>query len=276
MDSQERHELKQNDLYEFLTHFKQWWEKNGTGTLLIICCLLGGVVGYRWYSGREARFLNDAWSELAMAQEPEQMVRVAEDYPDTPVAAKALLRAADRLQEQALFGIPDETGNAPPRILNPEQTQQYRERAVKLYQNVLEQGHSGDQPSLIALNARLGLAAAYESLGQFDQAEQQYRALQEEAGVHGILASKAAVGLEQLDELREPVIFPDAPPLPPAPILPETTGTVDPIMPEVTPMPLPGFQNPLELPQPDDEATEPSADQTDDMPLNNPLAPETP
>lgn len=281
MDSQERHELKQNDLYEFLTHFKQWWDKNGTSTLLIIVCALGGVMGYRWYSSRETRLNEQAWGAMAVAQQPDELVRVAEDYPDTPVARMAMLQAGDTLLQQATFGVPDPANEAMPRQLTAEETQDYLDRASKLYEKVIATGHGEGLPSLVVLNARLGLAATYESMGQFDKAVEQYTAVQKEAGPYKMLASKASAQGKQIEALRQTVIFPEAPPV-------DTTPTElspdKPLPPGVIVEPggevefAPEFKNPLEidLPKEDDANAQPDEDDRTDIPLNNPLDPTAP
>jgi len=212
MDSEHRHELQQNDLEEFLTHFKEWWQKHGTNTLLTILIIVAVIFFYRWYSGREQRMLNTAYTELANAADPYAMTELAGEYDHIEgFAAAARLRAANQLTRQAL-GL-ETTAAAQEDAPVGEERQNMLEQARGLYQRVVE---SGSTTQLQVLNARFGLAAVQETLGDFEAAQQQYQTIQDEAGDQwSVLAARAKRLSSNISDIRQPIEFPE-PPAPPA------------------------------------------------------------
>jgi hypothetical protein len=79
-----------------------------------------------------------------------------------------------------------------------------------LYRQVIDMADL-PSPSLIALNARMGLAAVYESQDQFDQAAAEYAKVRQEAGANRTIALQAERQSKALGGLRQPVIFAQAP-----------------------------------------------------------------
>ena len=108
-------------------------------TLLMICAVVAGFVGINYFKNRQIRFNEQAWGALAVAQTPEALAAVADDYPGTPVALQAWLSAADMLLQQAVFGQTNpEKPDQPPVPLAPEKVRENLERAAKLYQLVID------------------------------------------------------------------------------------------------------------------------------------------
>ena len=70
MDTQHRHELKENDLAEFLENFGEWWNKHGTVAMLILLFLVGGFLGYRLLRARAIDQREAAWRDLANTTKP--------------------------------------------------------------------------------------------------------------------------------------------------------------------------------------------------------------
>ncbi|MBI1369305.1 MAG: hypothetical protein GC162_11715 [Planctomycetes bacterium] len=211
MDSQERQELKQNELEEFLLHFKEWFSKHFANTLLIILLIIAGVMFARWYSGREKRALETAYGELANAPDPFGKIEVATRYESLPgFAGVARLDAADMLLQQAL-GLTGDTATAAP---NADEKKRYLEQAQKQYQLVIDSSKSAIQ----VFNARFGLAAVSETLGDFDKARQQYQQVEKDAGeTWPVYGAQAKQMLADMDDIKSPVSFPPAPKAPPAP-----------------------------------------------------------
>ncbi len=212
MDSQERHELKQNDLAEFLSHFKQWWDKHGTTFLLVLVIAIGGLYGYRWYTTKEHRRKHAAWSAVMAAGTPEALQDVAAQHADVDGAwSRATLDAADSLASQANLGVEPSAAGQPDQStdLTEEQRQRKLELAEKLYQQVIERG-----TPLFAANARAGLAAVYESMGEFDKAAAQYAQLQQTASAWPVIVRQAQRQAADLERLKQPVEFRPAPEIP--------------------------------------------------------------
>ena len=209
MDSQHRHELQTNDLEEFITHFKEWWTKHGTNTLMGILIIVAVIFFMRWYSGREDRILNQAYGELAAAADPFAKTEVAGKYESIDgFASIARLQAADMLLRQAIGVMP--TPNSDDAPAGEERTNMLNQAAT-LYERVTNSGAT----KLQVLNARFGLASVKESLGEFDAARDQYQKVQEEAGNDWPTLVAKAKRLEgDLAEIRRPVSFPEPPAAP--------------------------------------------------------------
>ena len=205
MDSHDRHELKQNDLAEFFTHFKEWWDKHGTSLLLAIILVLGGMYAYRWYSTKEHKAKHAAWSAVLAAGTPEAMQDMAAQYADISGAwCRATLDAADSLANQANLGVEPSAAGQPGQDINltDEQRQRKLELAEKLYQQVIDRG-----TPLFVLNARAGLAAAYESMSEFDKAAAQYAALRKDGAAWPTVVRQAERQAADLPRLKAPVEF---------------------------------------------------------------------
>lgn len=210
MDSQERHELQQNDLVEFLTHFREWWRNNGTFTLLTILVVVLAYFGYRHLVGREMNHLNAAWAEREQVQNPDGLFRVADKYPDLPMlSAKARLQGADLLLREAIFGRPSDPDAVALAASDPQWAVHQMERAAREYEKIIADG----EPGIVVVHARLSLAAIAETRGLFDEAEAQYRAARNESIALGAprLTSRVDRKIEDLPRLQQYIFFPSNP-----------------------------------------------------------------
>lgn len=209
MDADHRHELKENDLAEFLTHFGEWWQKHGTKLTVIVLVVVATYAGKRLIDTRSNAALEGAWGDLATSTSPESYQFVAQSHAVPAVKALANLRGADLLLAQAVVPPDDEqeaqatTDNDPHQALLD---------AAAMYQQVI------DAPSALLaykLNAHLGLAAVAESFQQWGQAQQHYNTVLDLAGpAYAAIAHRTRTRLGMLDRLDKPVVF--APDLPPA------------------------------------------------------------
>ena len=211
MDSEHRHELKENDLLEFIRDFKSWWAKHGTQTLLVILVAVLALTAYRYFRGKAARELDAAWSEYASVSTPEGRQQIAGAYVNYPgLSNLALLDAADETFGNAL-GIGRGIDPMPATSPGPsaEQAEQLR-KAAGLYQRVID-APQPTEPSLYKLNARMGLAAVYETLGEWDKAAEQYRLTIQESGPYKNISAAADRALTTMADREQPVTFPPAP-----------------------------------------------------------------
>lgn len=206
MDSRERHELKQSELAEFVTHFWPWCKKHGPNTLLVILIFVSIYVGVQWYRTRHVRALTEAWSAYNIAvadRQAKSLERVARDYEDMPaLRSMALLNAADMLLGQVVFGRRDtEEQNADESVSRRSDL----ERAGLLYKQVID----GGEPVLMVLNAHFGLAAVQETVGEFGLAQEQYAAAAKFARQSGYeaVAERAEFAATGVDRLSRPVVL---------------------------------------------------------------------
>lgn len=225
MDTQHRHELKENDLAEFLENFGEWWNKHGTVAMLILLFLVGGFLGYRLLRARATDQREAAWRDLANTTKPGIFRTVAEMSDDPVVRAVAYLRGADLLvseTSQQAYGDSDSAD------LKAQQ-QRNLDEAEDLYRKVLEVADAEQISDLFRLNAWLGLASVYEDRRSFDKAAELYQKVQEQAGpANPALAANAKARTAMLGKLAIPVVF--SPPLPPPPAdTPPSPSTNEPV-----------------------------------------------
>lgn len=116
MDSEHRHELKTNDLEEFLRNFSQFWNKHGTYIMLVLAALAVIFLGSRLYRTSQYQAHEGAWADLAAASTPEALRDVAMNHREPAVQALALITAADQLLEQIrtppAMALPDDDAAA--------------------------------------------------------------------------------------------------------------------------------------------------------------------
>lgn len=203
-----KHDQK-GDVESFMDDIRRFWDKFGLTVLLIVLGVLIFLLLTRFVGGRQERAREEAYAALSAAESPFAMEDVADRYNHVPgFSGYALLQAADLRVREALglIALPGRDAR-----ISEAQRQQGLEQAAELYQQVVEQNES----SLQVLNARLGLASVYESLGQFDRAAEQYKKVQQAADQWPALAVRAESRLASLDEIQTPITFP--PPKPPKP-----------------------------------------------------------
>lgn len=225
MDSQHRHELKSNDLYEFIMGAKDFWEKHGsslTWTLLIAASAFAAVRLYSYYSYQthESAWFDLASSSASADASPDVLRMVAADHGDLAVQALAYLTAADLRMNQTMRSPAEgETIDQ-----SPEDDAAAIEKAASDYRKVLQIA-TGDNHLLYRLNARLGLAATLEQQAQWDAAREQYLTVAQEAqGRYDRIATLAKSNLEMLPAMQSPIVFGPEPPEPPAPTTPAGQG----------------------------------------------------
>ena len=262
MDSQHRHELQQSDLANFLTHFGEWWRKNGLRTLLILLVVVGGTFIYRMRLTRVEQAHDAAWYDLSQATSADQYRGVARSHDLPAIHAVAHLRAGDWALRKAL--APDNPldavaaggeGGVTPKPVDTAEQRRKRllDGAEQDFQAVL------DYPAAhltLKLNAWLGLAAVAESRGEWGKANEIYDKVQAEAGAGQERISRLAAGhAAALDRVQEPVIFsPEPPELPKLGDLPVELQGADVAAPAVTdaeaPVSTPAASQPDSTPAP--------------------------
>jgi len=195
MDSEHRHELKENDLADFLAHFGQWWAKHGTKLLTVVLVLAVAFTGKRWYDMRTVAAKENAWRDLAETTSPEGYRSVALTHPNAAVRALAYLRGADLLLANTAVG--DDSDLA--------ETSQTLDSAALMYEQVI----NDRQTHLVyKLNAQLGLAAVAEGGRDWDAARQHYQSVIDQAGTqYTTIAKQAQARAAMLDRLEKPVVF---------------------------------------------------------------------
>lgn len=94
---------------EQLARFKAWWDENGTGLVVGLILVIGGIVGWRWYDGYRTEQIESASTlyEEFLVSEGEVREQLAASIdaqiPDTSYQVFTLLHRAHAAAEEADF-----------------------------------------------------------------------------------------------------------------------------------------------------------------------------
>lgn len=205
MDAKERHELKDNDLAEFLQNFGEFWNKHGNSISVVILVVLVAWIGLRFYNNMQATSHENAWADLASTTTPSgYRERAREDAGFGAIQEIALLRGAEQYHQQAIKIQSQDSAGAEqvPGVMSAEDS---LKNAEAMYQQVLD---SKSDPVFLA-NAAVGLANVAETKGDFDAANNYWTQAEKIANdAHlGAIAAQAKTRLGMLDELKQPIVF---------------------------------------------------------------------
>src|SRR5438874_2472505 len=159
MKAERRHELKHNELADWLGERMEMLKPHATGILLggtlLVVLILGGI----WYFGGENQAAAQAWSEYFSALNDRQPQTVLQRLATEQSGSKAAWWALEALGDMNL-------GEGAALLYSDRNEAQKRlEAAERAYKQV----EASDDP-LLKSRARLGLAKVYESLCKPDEA----------------------------------------------------------------------------------------------------------
>jgi len=229
MKSDHRHELKTNELADWIMHFPDWAKENrnsliGAAAVIVVALLIYFLSFYRQnvVSARNQMRLTNL-----VAQVPQQMNRVAnaamqnndETYillqsqqdlldfaqksSNDDMAALALIQRGAAFRAEVHYRLAE---------VSREELATQMGKAKDSYQQALDRKPSN--PALAAA-AQYGLGLCEEELGNFDQAAALYREVAEKADYAGTTAQAAAAyRLKIMDDYKTEVVFQPAPPKP--------------------------------------------------------------
>ena len=205
MKADHRHELKTNELADWLAHFPQWAQENRTTLIAagVAIVVLIGVYFVRFYRKdidvRQHVQLTNLVTQVsaqrgtiaqAASQGTDQSVTllpIAQDLQsfaqgsgNDHMAALALIKRAEALRSELHYRLTD-----PGR----EETAKQIAQAQSAYRTALERAAS---IPVLAATAQLGLGLCDEELGNFAEAKATYRKVAENADYDGTAAQAAA------------------------------------------------------------------------------------
>ena len=226
MKSDHRHELKTNELADWLAHFPQWVQENRT-TLIgagVIIVLVIAVYFVRFYRKDVVEVRHHVQLTNLVMQVPAEkrtIARAASQGTDQSIAllpvaqdlqgfatgtgndrmgALALIKRAEALRAELHYRLADAGSD--------DVTKQIAQ-AQSSYQQALQRAASN--PVLAAM-AEFGLGLCEEELGNFDKAKEAYRAVAENSDYEGTAAQAAAAHrLKNVDDYQGTVVFKPAP-----------------------------------------------------------------
>ncbi len=226
MKSEHRHELKTNELAEWLANLPQWTKQN-LKTIIYISVVAVLVIGaYFWNKYQKkaiatqsrlnltsliaqspqtkARIIQAQDSEIdisdTLLQEASRLAEIAAETKDEQMAALALIKQAELLRSNLhyRFGEVDEVDFS--FQIN---------RAKTSYTQAIEKASANT--SLMAM-AKVGLGLCEEELGNFDQAKQIYDEVASESKFDGTVAqAQAKRRIETMDLFKKEVVLKASP-----------------------------------------------------------------
>ncbi len=212
MDSDERHELQENDLAEFFKNFGEFWNKYGTWIVGVIAAVAIVFAAYNLITRRAETARQNAWLDLYGSVTYESYQLVADEHSGNPaVVAAANLRGADLLLAQANEPARSEDDLETSGVLN-------RDEALDTAEQMYQAAYDAAPDPVYRLNALEGLGVVAESRYDLDAARQRYDAIVEAAGdTYPTWSARAKQRLDWLSELESgPVEFAPDPAVPSA------------------------------------------------------------
>jgi len=181
MKAEHRKELEKNALADTLSKALEGLKRGPSrGTVIffsVILVLVLGFLGIRYFWNWSAQSNSSRWLQLEEQPGVKELEQFAKDNSGTMPARIAQLQRARILLQESL-----------PRLCAdfPEKRQEEQKKiaeAAEIFEKLADQ--SKDVP-LLAQEALLSAAKAYESLGQLDKAEKAYKTLESRYGQSGI------------------------------------------------------------------------------------------
>lgn len=237
MKSDHRHELKSNELVDWLENIPEWAQQNRKNIMTVAAIVVVAILVYFWsYYRREVvaarnqerltllvtqvpQRINEAMrasaqngdQTLALSSLGEDLREFAADISNDNMAALALVKRGETIRAELHLRPTD--------VSRDELTAQIA-KAQASYQEALDRKPSN--PALAAA-AQFGLGLCEEELGNFDKAAEIYRAMTQKAEYKGTVAQAAAgYRLKIMGDFKAPVAFQPAPPEPKVTATPET------------------------------------------------------
>jgi tetratricopeptide (TPR) repeat protein len=241
MKSEHRHELKTNELSQWLSNLPQWTRENLITVLLVVAVIVAAAafLFYRTYSRnvvqvrRHLEFTNllnqlsaiEAQIPGAQAEgrdlsftlipAADSLGTFAQNTKDDRMAALGFIEQAEALRTELLYR---------PGPVSKEDLTNRINRAKTAYTQALQRS---SDPALKAA-AELGIGLCEEELANFEEAAKIYRRIAENEDYNGTVAKASArFRLETMDNYKQTAVFKPSPPAPAASAPPDITPAPD-------------------------------------------------
>lgn len=195
MDSQHRHELKENDLAIAIGSMKQWWAKHQMKVLGAAVVLAAVILAARYYYESRWASREGEQYQLATAPTPEAYRSLAQATSNRSIQVHANLRGAEALLKSL---------RTAPVPVTAEKRKQSLDSAEAMYKAALA---DAEHP-LTRIKAHIGLAVIAETRGDWDAAREQYQAVQKAGGPgYEYLMKQAAAFEAALPSVQIPPVY---------------------------------------------------------------------
>ncbi len=226
MKSKHRHELKTNELAEWIANFPQWAQENAR-MIIFVAVVAVWVIGsacFYWYqknvvSVRKQLELTRILNQLSQSKmqiiraqaqgidasyillQPANNLKIfAQNAKNNQTAAFALIKQAEALRTELHYRFGT--------VAKRDFTAQIN-RAKDSYTEAIDK--YSPNPSLMAA-AKFGLGLCEEDLGNFDQAKQMYQDITENPDFEGTAAAaQAKRRLDTIADYQKKIVFKEAP-----------------------------------------------------------------
>jgi tetratricopeptide (TPR) repeat protein len=226
MKAEHRHELKTNELAEWLINFPKWARENATTIIYVSVLIVVVAIVYFW-KVYEKRVVSDReqidFSNLvfqisqgktqilqasaqgidasyALIQAADNLQNMAQNTKSEEMAALALIKRADTLRMELHYRFGS---------ISDQDLAAQIDRAKDSYTKAIEK--SSTSPSLTAM-AKLGLGLCEEELGNFEQAREIYGEIAANADFEGTVAvAQAKQRLLTMADYQQKVVFKPSP-----------------------------------------------------------------
>jgi len=239
MKAEERHELKTNELAEWLANLPQWCRDNLKTIIYVAAAALIVAMSGLWYwynknieTARRHIELTEMVSKVAqvkpqiaqaasqgtdssyvLIQVADNLQAIAEKTRDDQAAALALIKRGHALRSE----VHNRLG-----AVDDSELEMQMETARQSYRQALQK--AAGHPTLTSM-AKLGLGLCTEELGDFETAARIYHQMLEDPAIEGTAATaQARYRLEIMDDYRQPVVFAEPEPEPAEPAVSETAS----------------------------------------------------
>lgn len=251
MKAEHRHELKTNELADWIVHFPQWAKENLRMIIYVSVVVIVVIGTYFWkYYQKNIIAVNERqrftvlMNELArnkqqsvnlqaqgtdysytLIQTANRLRNFAQNTKNNNMAAMALIKSAEALRTELHYRMGK---------VGAQDFRRQIDKAKTAYTQAVEKAQ--ENPSLKAM-AIYGQGLCEEELGNFEKAKQIYKQIEEDSTFEGTTARASAVHrLAVMDDYVKKVVFLERPKAPaPLPSSPEIT------LPELEPDVLPTF-----------------------------------
>ena len=231
MKAEHRHELKTNELAEWITEFPQWAKRNLKSIIYVavLVVVVAGLYIYNWRKKnvvlvqreieltKQLTRVSNQKTQIIQAQAQgvdtsytlldtaKNLQVIGENEKDNQMAALALIKQAEALRMELHYR---------PGTVSKRDIAERIKQARACYTKAIEK--SSSNPSFMA-TATLGLGLCEEEIGNFATAEQIYRDITANSDFEGTVAvEQAKRRLETMDDYKQEIAF-KPPPTPATP-----------------------------------------------------------
>ena len=249
MKSEHRHELKSNELVDWLSNLPEWLKNNLGSIIVIIVAICTFAVFFAWkhysrsvksgeqeqftnmvdnVSGAKARIVSQQMSGQSRGESyilldlARELDKFAQGTGNENIAALALIKGAESTRSDL---------NYRPESVSKQDITDDINKAKSIYTQALEKVPSN---RTIKALATFGLGMCDEQLGNFAEARKVYKGIVENEDFKGTIAvNKAKLRLATMDDYMQEIVFKPSPPMP----MPDINSTLQSVRNLISPEP---------------------------------------